>query len=379
MLGHQASMKNIEGSPIIHLAPSSIKGIVLGGKTISLFKIYREDGQWCLSFKSMILYTNQNALGDDPPRDGWSRTTKGLNPAPICIIGDSMNTQVSDDGNDDDDHDEDEASSKDNEDDDEDENDHSIVTVKSKMAKKRMLEDDSDSEGNKGNVDESDSTSESTGKALFDDSDSDNSENEGQVISGIIQGKHGGKRGKKFIHAQKVPRNQQQPQRRRQQPNDKSSSRVSVQCLYHSIFTNFPRHINQSLEKPSTSVLEKLRKIPIIRNAIPEPTKLNTIVSSWSKSTHINQENQFFEESVGEDGLSSQSTYENSIEDASYNSSICHFKIFLREDVIMDDNVLAMIYSKLVVALTDLRTRITSKNTLSFTPNSGKTINTHLV
>jgi len=190
------------------------------------------------------------------------------------------------------------------------------------------LEDDSDSEGNKGNVDESDSTSESTGKALFDDSDSDNSENEGQVISGIIQGKHGGKRGKKFIHAQKVPRNQQQPQRRRQQPNDKSSSRVSVQCLYHSIFTNFPRHINQSLEKPSTSVLEKLRKMPIICNAIPEPTKLNTIVSSWSKSTHINQENQFFEESVGEDGLSSQSTYENSIEDASYNSSICPFKFF---------------------------------------------------
>jgi len=45
----------------------------------------------------------------------------------------------------------------------------------------------------------------------------------------------------------------------------------------------------------------------------------------------------------------------------------------------MDDNVLAMIYSKLAVALTDLRTRITSKNTLSFTPNSGKTINTHIV
>ena len=159
------------------------------------------------------------------------------------------------------------SSSKDNEDDDDDdENDHSIATVKSKMAKKkwRILDD------------ESDSNSESSRKGLFDDSDSDDSENEGQLISGIIQGKHGGKRGK-IIHPEKVPRNQQQHQRCRQQPNVKSSSRVSAQCLYHSIFTNFPRHINQSLEKPSTSVLQILRKMPILRNAIPETTKMNTV------------------------------------------------------------------------------------------------------
>ena len=63
---------------------------------------------------------------------------QGLNPAPICIIGDSMDAQVSDDGNDDDDHDEDEGSSKDNEeDDDDDENDDSVANVKSKMAKKK--------------------------------------------------------------------------------------------------------------------------------------------------------------------------------------------------------------------------------------------------
>ena len=60
------------------------------------------------------------------------------------------------------------------------------------------------------------------------DSDSDDYENERQVIGGVIKGKHGSKRGK-VIHPQKVPRNQQQHQRRRQPP----SSRVSVQCLYH--------------------------------------------------------------------------------------------------------------------------------------------------
>jgi hypothetical protein len=48
----------------------------------SLFKIYREDGQWSLSYKNMILYTNQNAFGDDPPRDGWSRTKAGIESCP---------------------------------------------------------------------------------------------------------------------------------------------------------------------------------------------------------------------------------------------------------------------------------------------------------
>ena len=93
--------------------------------------------------------------------------------------------------------------------------------MKSKIAKKQILKDDSDSEGNKGNVDESDSNSEPTEKsnrpkkkvALFDDCDSDDSDDEEQLISGVIQGNHGGKRGK-FINAQKVPRNQQQQHQR---------------------------------------------------------------------------------------------------------------------------------------------------------------------
>ena len=224
--------------------------------------------------------------------------------------------------------------------------------------------------------DESGSNLESSRKNLFDDSDSDDHENERQVIGGVIKGKTGGKRGK-VIHPQKEPRNQQQQQRRRQQPNDNSSSRVPVQSLYHSIFTNFPRHINQPLEEPSKSILEKLKKMPIIRNAIADNTKLNVVLDA--KSTHINQDNQFFELSAGEDGLSSQSTYENSIEDPSYNSSICPFQIFLRKDLITDDNVLALIYSKLAAALTDLRAKITSKSTLSFAPSSGKTINTHII
>ena len=62
-------------------------------------------------------------------------------PAPICIIGDSKEAKVSDDGDDDDDDDEDEDSSEDDEDEDEDEIDDSVIegTVSPKRAKKKVV------------------------------------------------------------------------------------------------------------------------------------------------------------------------------------------------------------------------------------------------
>jgi hypothetical protein len=50
-------------------------------------KIVCKEGQWCISYQQHVLYTNENSLGNEPPRGGWSVVTgKGKQPAPICVI-----------------------------------------------------------------------------------------------------------------------------------------------------------------------------------------------------------------------------------------------------------------------------------------------------
>ncbi len=39
-------------------------------------KIVRKDGQWCIFYQQHVLYTNENSLGNEPPRYGWSVVTE---------------------------------------------------------------------------------------------------------------------------------------------------------------------------------------------------------------------------------------------------------------------------------------------------------------
>ncbi len=55
-----------------------------GPKKKKYSKIVRKDGQWCISYQQHVLYTNENSLGNEPPRDGWSVVTgKRKQPAPF--------------------------------------------------------------------------------------------------------------------------------------------------------------------------------------------------------------------------------------------------------------------------------------------------------
>ena len=66
-------------------------------------KIVRKEGQWCISYQQHVLYTNENSLGNEPPRDGWSVVTgKGKQPAPICVIGGLQDNNISFDARDND-------------------------------------------------------------------------------------------------------------------------------------------------------------------------------------------------------------------------------------------------------------------------------------
>ncbi len=46
-----------------------------GPKKKKYSKFVRKDGQWCISYQQHVLYTNENSLGNEPPRDGWSVVT----------------------------------------------------------------------------------------------------------------------------------------------------------------------------------------------------------------------------------------------------------------------------------------------------------------
>ncbi len=51
-------------------------------------KIVHKEGQLCITYQQHVLYTNENSLGNEPPRDGFSVVTrKGKEPAPICVLG----------------------------------------------------------------------------------------------------------------------------------------------------------------------------------------------------------------------------------------------------------------------------------------------------
>ncbi len=54
-------------------------------------------------YQQHVLYTNENSLGNEPPRDGWSIVTgKEKQPAPICVIGGLQDNNISFDARDND-------------------------------------------------------------------------------------------------------------------------------------------------------------------------------------------------------------------------------------------------------------------------------------
>jgi hypothetical protein len=82
-----------------------------------------------------------------------------------------------------------------------------------------------------------------------------------------------------------------------------------------------------------------------------------------------------FEDNVGEDGLSAQSSYTININDLNYIDNLAsHSAIF---EVPLGDNTLKRVYTQLITALNDVRVQKRTNSTLSAIWN-GKSLNTFI-
>jgi hypothetical protein len=82
--------------------------------------------------------------------------------------------------------------------------------------------------------------------------------------------------------------------------------------LYHGIFTTFQRHNSYSYNSDEKAlIISLLRNCKLVRT--PPTVSKNAEVASWwkgsSKSDSFSLHSMMFEDNVGEDGLSAQSSY----------------------------------------------------------------------
>ena len=107
--------------------------------------------------------------------------------------------------------------------------------------------------------------------------------------------------------------------------------------------------------------------------------QLNSMASSWTTNGKATTAGSLlaFEDNVGEDGLSSQSTYKLNIDCPYYKASIAPNPKVLN-DLKPSKEQLENIYWGIVKELNDLRLQINSKQTLSCIDCQGKSFNTNI-
>jgi hypothetical protein len=131
----------------------------------------------------------------------------------------------------------------------------------------------------------------------------------------------------------------------------------SAQSIFHSIFTSFQRHItfpNAVFVQARTAIENtKILKIPApLRNN--HIVQRNLEVLSWTKPVKHKNEIGQYDDNIGEDSLSSQSTYVQDIEDEEYLQRLCPSPRFLATDAVTDKIELRDVYASLFKAVYDL-------------------------
>jgi hypothetical protein len=104
-------------------------------------------------------------------------------------------------------------------------------------------------------------------------------------------------------------------------------SRVAGQRLYHDVFSTYMRHFVQTDIHPLKAVIQDIMitsTSPTKRFTIGPLAQLNSMVSSWTINGKATTAGSLlvFEDNVGEDGISSQSTYKVNIDCLYYKACI---------------------------------------------------------
>ncbi len=116
-------------------------------------------------------------------------------------------------------------------------------------------------------------------------------------------------------------KHKQEKIKRRRSDQRQRYGNVGVQSLYHGIFTTFQRHNAYSYNSDEKAlIISLLTNCKLVRT--PPTMSKNAEVSSWwrgsSKSNLSLLHFMMFEDNVGEDGLSAQSSYTLDINDSNY-------------------------------------------------------------
>jgi hypothetical protein len=115
------------------------------------------------------------------------------------------------------------------------------------------------------------------------------------------------------------------------------------------------------------------------RYTIGPLAQLNSMVSSWTTNGKVTTAGSLlvFEDNVGEDGLSTQSTYKVNIDCPYYKASIAPNPKVLN-DLKPSKEQLEKVYGGIMKEVNELQLQIDSKKTLSCIDHQGKSFNTNI-
>jgi hypothetical protein len=138
--------------------------------------------------------------------------------------------------------------------------------------------------------------------------------------------------------------------------------------MYHGIFTTFQCHNASSYNSDKKSlIISLLTSRKLVKT---QPTvSINAEVASWwrgsSKSDSSSLHSMMFEDNVGEDGLSAQSSYTIDINDTNYIDNLAPHSIMFDNEVPLGEDTFKKVYTQLIRALNDIRIQKNTNSTLS--------------
>ncbi len=144
-------------------------------------------------------------------------------------------------------------------------------------------------------------------------------------------------------------------------------SRVAGQLLYHDVFSTYMRHFVQDDPHPLKDVIQDIMNTSSLlpkRCTIGPLAQLNSMVSSWTTNGKATTAGSLlvFEDNVGEDRLSTQSTYKVNIDSPYYKASIAPNPKVLNK-LKSSKEQLEMVYGEIMNEVNDLWLQIDSKKT----------------
>jgi hypothetical protein len=141
--------------------------------------------------------------------------------------------------------------------------------------------------------------------------------------------------------------------------------KVAGQCPYHDVSSMYMRHFVQDDIYQLKDVIQDIMTTSslVAKRCIIDPSaQLNSMVSSWTTNGKATTAGSLlvFEDNVGEDGLSSQSTYSINIDDPYYKASISPNPKVMN-DLKPSKEQLEKVYGGIMKEVNDLRLQIDSK------------------